>query len=109
MKISKKANSYILNQVLKINPKISKNTSYDEAYEILMENWDLVGTIETLRTGLTKFKLYREDEVIKIYEWDNVFDSGDWNWTTIFHDVLEDIIKNKLYKPPKKKKRSLKK
>lgn len=109
MKMSKKVNSYVLNQVLKIDSKVSKNTTYDMAYEILMENWDMYGSIETQRDRKTKFKLYREDEIIKIYEWDNIFNEGNWDWTNLYRDVLEDIIKNKLYKPIKKKKRSLKK
>lgn len=102
MKLTKKANTYILNNVLKINPKSSKNTTYDQAYEILMENWNMEGSIETTRKNLTKFKLFKEDEIIKTYEWNNIFNEGMWDFDIIFRTVLEDIIKNKLFKPAKK-------
>lgn len=102
MKLSHKANAYVLNHVLKINPKVPKTTTYDQAYEILMENWNMDGSIETTRKNLTKFKLFKEDEIIKIYEWNNIFNEGMWDFDIIFRTVLEDIIKNKLFKPAKK-------
>lgn len=107
MKLTKKANTYIFNHVLKINPKASKNTTYDQAYEILMDVWDMYGSIETCKRGITRFKLYKNDEIIKTYEWPNIHFEGSWDFDIIFRTVLEDIIKNKLFK--EKKKRSLKK
>jgi hypothetical protein len=64
VKLSKKANAYVLNQVLKVEPKALKTTTYDQAFDILMEHWGLEATIETKRTNITLVKIFREDEVI---------------------------------------------
>ena len=36
-KYTKKTNTYILKEVLKINPKVSPKTTYDQAFVILMD------------------------------------------------------------------------
>ena len=102
-KLSKKANTYIYSHVVKINPKVSKNITYDGAYEILMEKWDMEGSIAyNCKKDVTIFKVLRGDELVKEYEMLGVFEEGDWDWTTIYKTVLEDILKHKLFKPVKK-------
>lgn len=102
VKLSKKANAYVLNQVLKVEPKAPKTITYDQAFDILMEHWGLEATIETKRTNITLVKIFREDEVVKTYEYPNIFRDGTWDWDLLFRDTLEDIIKKKVWKPVKK-------
>ena len=42
-KISKKATSKIINLVQSIDPKRSKLTTFDEAWEVISEAWGLSG------------------------------------------------------------------
>ena len=95
---TKKASAYILKAVLKENPNASKLTTLDEAFVLLMDKWDLEGSIETSSKNITVFKLYRDDEVIKEFTWEGAWlpKEGDWNWNLIYKDVLETILKTRL-------------
>ena len=105
---TKKASAYIMKAVLKENPKASKLTTFDEAFVLLMDKWDLEGSIETDKNNNTVFQLYRDNEVIKTFTWKNVWleKEGDWDWNLIYKDVLETILKTRLYKKPKLGKRA---
>ena len=116
-KISKKASTDIISFVKAIDPQASKLTSYDEAWEIIAEYGGLIGDLKTksVRQGpTTTFTLYKENgsELKNIHEfvWENkeVFDKGDWDWTIIYKEVCEYIIKNKLVKKPRAKRQSKK-
>ena len=107
MKLAKKVNEKVFKAIQKIDPSVSKNTSYDQAYEILAKQGQLVGDIYTDKDGNTKFQIYKEktDELLAELNWDSkskVFLDGDWDWTTIYKGVCEYIIKNKLAKTTKK-------
>ena len=113
-KYTKKASARILKEVLKFVPKISGHTSLDQAFVILMDNWNLeLSVMIKYNTQKTKCLLHRDEETIKEYDFDNslvwIEKSGDWDWNIIYKDILEDIIKNKLYKRPKLGKRAQKK
>lgn len=110
-KISKKASANIISLVQSIDPNASKLTSYDEAWDIISEYGGITGNLYTgknKKQSKTKFELIKEsnDSIIYTFEWDNkdVFADGDWDWTKIFKEVLEYLIKNKLVKKPRKKK-----
>lgn len=108
MKISKKANLKVYNFTQAIKPDISKNTSYDEAWEIIANYGDLWGEMRTLHShygGQTKFILTKNDKELHQFTWPNkeVFDTGDWDWTKIYQEILEWIIDNKVVKKPRKK------
>ena len=111
-KYTKKANAYIMKQLLKMNPKASKLTSFDGAYVYMMTEWDLDGDLE-LSKGIASFKIWRDDEVVETLTWSKekawVDKEMDFDWNLIYKDVLEKIIKDKLYKRPKLSKRALKK
>ena len=111
-KYTKKANAYIMKQLLKMNPKASKLTSFDGAYVYMMTEWDLDGDLE-LSKGIVSFKIWRDDEVVETLTWSKekawVDKEMDFDWNLIYKDVLEKIIKDKLYKRPKLSKRALKK
>lgn len=108
-KMSKKASAKIWNVASKFKTNLSKNTSYDEAWEIIAEAGDLECSIYTNKLNHTKFTLYRGDEVISEYDLNNVFEEGDYDWTVIYKTVLDDIVARRLYKKQKISKRSQKK
>lgn len=108
MKISKKIPQKIYTLTQAIKPDISKNTSFDEAWDIISEYSGLEGELRTThKTKKTIFILSKSDKEIETFEWDNkeVFKEaeGDWDWTKILSVVLEYIIKNKIVKKPRKK------
>lgn len=110
-KYTKKATARIISEVLKIDPKASKLTSFDQAFVKLMTYWDMELGIITKINQPTIVTLYRDEETP--YEWKFedawVEKEGDYDWNTIYKTVLEDIIKLKLYKRPKLGKRAQKK
>lgn len=109
-KYTKKANAYIMKHVLKINPKASGHTSFDQAYVMLMNEWDLEGDLVSTTID-TIFKIWRDGEVCHTLTWSKKESfnekEGDWNWDLIYKDVLQVIIKDKLYKRPKLSKRAV--
>lgn len=110
-KYTKKATARILAEVLKVNPKASKLTTLDQAFVILMTHWDMeLGIINKLHQP-TKVSLYRDEEIPAEWEFENGWDEkqGDFDWNTIYKEVLEDIIKRRLYKRPKLGKKAQKK
>ena len=108
-KYTKKATARILKEVLKVNPKASGFTTLDQAFVILMDHWDMYLSVETHLGNKTICNLYREDDQPKSWEFNNIWDEkiGDWDWNTIYKTILEDVIKEKLYKRPKLGKRAL--
>lgn len=114
-KYTKKATARILNEVLKINPKSSKLMSLDQAYVFLMTHWDMDMSIGMGYDYVTECVLNREWDMdgnkptwkFGKEIWDDK--NGDWDWSTIYKTVLEDIIKKKMYKKPKLGKRAQKK
>lgn len=105
-KYTKKTSARILKEVLKVKPQASKLTSHDQAFVILMTEWDLELSVETKKTTICQ--LYRDNEVAYKWEFDDIFNEGDWDWNVIYKTTLEDIIKHKLYKRPKLTKKQLK-
>lgn len=100
---TKKCNAYILAQVLKIEPKASKNTQLHEAFGILFEAWQFEADLYHSSENQTTFTIYRDD--LKVEQWNlgNQWDekNGDFNYNEIYKVVLEDIIKRRLFKRPK--------
>lgn len=107
-KLTKKASVKVWNVASKFHPNLSKNTSYDEAWEIIAKEGDLEGEIETSRFNQTKFILYRGEEQISIYELGAIFKDGDYDWTAIYKTVCEDVVARRLYKKPKLSKKAQK-
>jgi FtsZ-binding cell division protein ZapB len=71
-----------------------------------MTEWDLELSVETKKTTICQ--LYRDNETVYKWEFDDIFNEGDWDWNVIYKTTLEDIIKLKLYKRPKLTKKQLK-
>lgn len=107
-KYTKKASARILKEVLKVNPKASGFTTFDQAFVILMEYWNMDLSIE--KTGnKTTCILHRDDDKPMTWDFDKAWSEKecDWDWNLIYKVVLETIIKEKLYKRPKLGKRAL--
>lgn len=108
-KYTKKANATVMKHVLKVNPNASGRTTFDQAYVILMTEWDLEGDLASTTTETT-FKIWRDGEVCHTHTWSKKESFNekecDWNWDLIYKDVLQTIIKDKLYKRPKIGKRA---
>lgn len=107
-KASKKASTKVIETVQNIDPTRSKLTTYDEAWEVISKAWGLTGDIKTTKDSTTFLLTVDQDtnNPIHKFEWENseVFEDGDWNWTTIFSEVLKYVIKNKLNNPKNIKK-----
>ena len=108
-KYTKKASARIMKEVLKIEPKASKLTTYDQAFVILTTHWGLELSVGTDINYVTTCTLHRGDETPKTWVIENIFDPkvGNWDWSQLYKIVLEDVIKLKLYKKPKLGKRAL--
>lgn len=108
-KYTKRASARIIKEVLKYRESVSGNTTYDQAYVILMTEWDMECGIEKTLVK-TKCDIYRDKTIVHTFEWTIdeswVEKSRDFNWDFIYKTVLEHIIKTRLYKRPKVSKRS---
>ena len=103
-KYTKKATAKIYNELVKLDKNTPKLTTLDQAFVILMDKWELELDV-IMEKRNTTCGLYRNEE--KIHTWDFedkvwIDKIGDFDWDIIYKTVLEDIIKLKLYKAPKK-------
>lgn len=109
-KYTKKASARIIKEVQKINPKAPLTTTFDQAFVLLMTEWDLELGIEKTDTSIT-ITLYKDGNSSELFNWstNDVWSEKDcdFNWDFIYRSVLELIIKDKLYKRPKISKREL--
>lgn len=99
---TKKTTARIYKEVLKHSPNAPKRTTNHQAFEILAEAWNVEISIGTTR-NVTMCQLFRDNEQVKLWRFNDVWDNkvNEWDWDTIFKTILEDIIKEKLYKRPK--------
>jgi hypothetical protein len=106
-KYTKKATARILKEVLKFKPDASGFTTLDQAFVILMDEWDLDISVEGHKDS-TLVVLYKDGEKPKEWKFKNLWipNEGDFDWNVIYKTVLEDIIYDKLYKRPKLGKRA---
>lgn len=109
-KISKKCTADILKHVQKIEPTISKNTTWDEAWDILSQAWEFEADLAHTIKDKTIFTLYRDGLAVATYKLGDMWDekTGDFNYTDIFRTVLDDVTKRRLYKRAKLGKRAQK-
>lgn len=109
-KLSKKVTADIYKHVEKAVPGITKNTTYDEAWDILSQAWEFEGDLTHTVKDKTVFILYRDGLMVETYRLGDMWDEkvGDFDYTNIFRTVLEDVIKRRLYKRAKLGKRAQK-
>jgi hypothetical protein len=101
---TKKASTRIFKELEKINPKISPKTTYQQAFEILMTEWDLELSVESTVTSTT-CNIYKDNVVAYTFNWSRKESynerEADWDWNFIYKNVLEHIAKTRMYKRPK--------
>lgn len=101
---TKKASTRIFKELEKINPKISPKTTFQQAFEILMTEWDLELSVESTTTSTT-CSIYKDNAVAYTFNWTRKESYNerecDWDWNFIYKNVLEHIAKTRLYKRPK--------
>ena len=109
---TKKASTRIFKELEKINPKISPKTTFQQAFEILMTEWDLEISVESTTTNTT-VNIYKDNAVAHMFNWTRkeTFNEkeADWDWNFIYRQVLEHIAKTRLYKRPKISKSEMRK
>lgn len=110
VKYTKKASARIIKEVQKINPKAPLTTTFDQAFVLLMTEWDLELGIEKNDITITT-TLHKDGNSSELFKW-STKDAWsekdcDFNWDFIYRNALERIIKDKLYKRPKISKREL--
>ena len=96
---TRKASARIIKELEKFDNKVSSKTTYQQAFDILMENWDL------------ELSLEKDGNISYSFEWsikeawnDKEYD---FEWNFIYRTVLEHISKTRMYKRPKVSKREL--
>lgn len=101
---TKKASTRIFKELEKINPKISPKTTFQQAFEILMTEWDLELSVESTATSTT-CNIYKDNAVAYTFNWTRKESFNerecDWDWNFIYKNVLEHIAKTRMYKRPK--------
>lgn len=105
-KYTKKATAKIYNELAKLDKNTPKLTTLDQAFVILMDKWGLEMDV-IMEKRRTICGLYRNEEKFHVWDFEDkvwIDKTGDFDWDIIYKTVLEDIIKLKLYKTPKKSK-----
>ena len=101
---TKKASTRIFKELEKINPKISPKTTFQQAFEILMTEWDHELSVESTTTSTT-CSIYKDNVVAPTFNWTKKESYNerdcDWDWNFIYKNVLEHIAKTRMYKRPK--------
>lgn len=105
-KLTKKATQKIIELVQAIKPGTGKNTSFDEAWDIISEYVGIEIEMTCDIKDNTIIVLYKEDKEIGRLNINNSYirEKGDWDWNIIYKDIIEYMMKNKIVKKPKAKK-----
>lgn len=101
----KRAGRNIMSMVNLIDPKASAFTTLEQAWEIIANYWDLEGDMVASGTKAdrkARFTIYYKNVPIHTCEWntDDVWSvkDGEFDWLTIYKDVLEWLIKSRTLK-----------
>jgi hypothetical protein len=109
VKYTKKASARIIKEVQKIDNKAPLTTTFDQAFVLLMTEWELEIGIETTLTN-TKCSIYRDKDILHTFEWTKAETWSDkdcdWDWNFIYKTALEHIIKTRMYKKSKTKRKT---
>lgn len=111
-KLTKKISANVYKFAQTFNSDLSKNTSYDEAWEIMSDAGNLWFSVYTCSSQkIIKIELGKDEDVIittfehpykEIYK-SNAYYSDDFDWNIIYKEVVEYVINNKILKKPRKK------
>lgn len=106
---SKKASPEIIQYCKNIDKKFNGFSTYIKCWEFIAEYHNLWGNLETNNNKKSRKTIFTleddKEKKIKEFEYDNweAYINGDWNWSLIYDDVLNYIIKKYKKRGRKKK------
>ena len=106
--LSKRADLEYRKLAAAYNPELPMaNITWEQVWNTLCDKAEIGGSLETTKNKQSVFELYKGDDVVHSFSWENadVFDesAGDWDWTKILREVLGYVISNKVIKKPRMK------
>lgn len=108
--MSKKVSTKIWNLVNNVNPGISKNITWDEAWEILAEWGGFEGGVNTRVNGTTLMDIWIGDTKINTITIKDGWNEKemDWNWDQVYSQTLDYIFDEGLIKKPRARRKDAK-
>lgn len=108
--MSKKVSTKIWTLVNNIEPGVSKNLSWDQAWEKLSTWGGFEGGVETKADGTTLMDIWIGDTKVKVLTITNGWNEKerDWNWDQVFGQTLDYIFSEGLIKKPRARRKDAK-
>lgn len=108
--MGKKVNTKIWTLVNNIEPGVSKNLSWDGAWEKLADWGGFEGGVETAANGATHFDIWIDGVKVKTIEIKDGWNEKerDWNWDQVYGQALDYIFDEGLIKKPRARRKDAK-
>ena len=108
--MSKKVSTKIWTLVNNIEPGVSKNLSWDQAWEKLSTWGGFEGGVETKANGTTLMDIWIGDTKVKVLTIKDGWNEKerDWNWDQVFGQALDYIFGEGLIKKPRARRKDAK-
>ena len=109
--MSKKVSAKIWTLVNNIEPGVSKNITWSEAWEKLSTWGGFEGGVETKANGVTLMDIWVGDQKVKVLTIKDGWNEKerDWNWHEVFGQTLDYIFSEGLIKKPRARRKDAKK
>lgn len=95
-------------RILEYFPQLKKSASWEEAWDMMVENTEIEGSMVITDTAKEKkvcFELFNHDKKVTTFEppfHKFVNDDTTFNWDVLFKEVFDYCIKYKLIRKPRK-------
>lgn len=108
--MDKKVSNKIWALVNNIEPGVSKNINYSDAWAKLSAWGGFEGGLETKANGATTMDIWIGDQKVKVLSIQNGWNAkeGDWNWNEVFGQSLDYIFNEGLIKKPRARRKDAK-
>jgi hypothetical protein len=108
--MSKKVSAKIWSLVNVIEPGVSKNLSWDDAWEKLSDWGGFEGGVETKADGTTKMDIWIGGEKVQVLTIKDGWNEKerDWNWDQVYGQTLDYIFNEGLIKKPRARRKDAK-
>jgi len=108
--MGKKVNTKIWTLVNNIEPGVSKNLSWDDAWQKLATWGGFEAGVETKADGSTTADIWIGDTKVKVINIKDGWDEKerDWNWDQIYGQILDFIFDEGLIKKPRARRKDAK-
>lgn len=109
--MDKKVSTKIWSLVNNIEPGVSKNITWTDAWDKLSEWGGFEGGVETKADGTTLMDIWIGGTKVKVLTIKDGFDKRemDWNWDQVFGQTLDYIFEEGLIKKPRARRKDAKK